>query len=130
MTEQVVHQWYARPVLFVADVKRALHFYVDVLGFEKRWPVGEGSVCQVDRGGCEIILCEDDARRDRARLFLELTPEGLQDFRRQVVERAIPSTETWWGYDSLQVLDPDGNELLFPYPGEPQPRLGADAASE
>ena len=24
--------------------------------------------------------------------------------------------ETWWGYDTLQVDDPDGNELLFPRP--------------
>jgi len=34
---QTVHRWYTRPVLFVADVNRALGFYVDTLGFEKRW---------------------------------------------------------------------------------------------
>ena len=22
----------------------------------------------------------------------------------------------WWGYDTTQVNDPDGNELLFPVP--------------
>jgi hypothetical protein len=38
MTEQAVrtrtvHRWYTRPVLFVADVNRALRFYVDMLGF-------------------------------------------------------------------------------------------------
>ena len=27
--------WYARPVLFVADVNRALRFYEAMLGFEK-----------------------------------------------------------------------------------------------
>src|SRR5512143_3729724 len=117
---QGVHQWYARPVLFVADVRRALHFYVDMLGFEKRWPAGDGSVCQVERGGCEIILCEDSTRRDKARLFVELTPDGVRALRREVAERAIPSKETWWGYDSLQIDDPDGNELLFPWPGEPE----------
>jgi len=47
--EQVTHRWYARPVLFVADVNRALRFYVDMLGFEKRWHAGDGTVCQVDR---------------------------------------------------------------------------------
>ena len=34
---QIVHRWYTRPVLFVADVNRALRFYIDMLGFEKRW---------------------------------------------------------------------------------------------
>jgi hypothetical protein len=61
MSSQVVHRWYARPVLFVADVHRALRFYVDMLGFEKRWHEGDGAgkVCQVNRGECEIILCEE-----------------------------------------------------------------------
>ena len=123
MTEQEVrggpaHRWYARPVLFVADVHRAARFYVEMLGFEKRWHSddGAGTVCQVDRGECEIILCEDAARRDRGRLFIELTADGLADLRRELAERAVPTRETWWGYDTLQVDDPDGNELLFPEP--------------
>jgi hypothetical protein len=32
------------------------------------------------------------------------------------LERAVPTKDTWWGYDTLQVDDPDGNELLFPQP--------------
>jgi catechol 2,3-dioxygenase-like lactoylglutathione lyase family enzyme len=121
MTEQavrshIVHRWYARPVLFVADLDRALRFYIDMLGFEKRWHEGDGAgkVCQVDRGECEIILCEDATRRDKARLFVELTPDGLTDLRRQLVERSVPCKSSWWGYDVIQVDDPDGNELLFP----------------
>jgi len=113
---QVVHRWYTRPVLFVADVNRALRFYVDRLGFEMRWHEGGGSgkVCQVDRGDCEIILCEDATRRDKARLFIELTADALTEFRRELVERSVPSQQSWWGYDVLQIDDPDGNELLFP----------------
>lgn len=115
---QVVHRWYTRPVLFVADVNRALRFYVDMLGFEKSWHEGDGAggVCQVNHGECEIILCEDGTRRDRARLFIELTAAGLTDLRRELVERSVPSKETWWGYDTLQIDDPDGNELFFPVP--------------
>lgn len=30
-----MHRWYSRPVLFVSDLRRALHFYVDGLGFRK-----------------------------------------------------------------------------------------------
>jgi catechol 2,3-dioxygenase-like lactoylglutathione lyase family enzyme len=116
MSNQMVHRWYARPVFFVADVNRALRFYVDMLGFEKGWHEadGAGTVCQVNHGECEIILCQDATRRDKARLFVELTPEGLADLRRQIVERSVPSKESWWGYDVVQVDDPDGNELLFP----------------
>jgi len=115
---RTIHRWYARPVFFVADVNRALHFYVDMLGFEKAWHEadGAGTVCQVNRGECEIVLCQDAARRDRARLFVELTADGLTDLRRELVERSVPSKETWWGYDSIQIDDPDGNELLFPRP--------------
>jgi hypothetical protein len=32
------------------------------------------------------------------------------------VEHSIPNRETWWGYDTIQIDDPDGNELLFPLP--------------
>ena len=112
------HRWYARPVFFVADVERAIRFYVDMLGFEKAWHEadGKGTVCQVTRSDCEIILCQDTARRDKARLFVELTAEGVVAFQRELDERAVPYRMTWWGYDSIQVDDPDGNELLFPIP--------------
>lgn len=115
---QTVHRWYTRPVFFVADVNRAVRFYVDMLGFEKGWHEGDGAgtVCQVNRGECEIILCEDATRRGKGRLFIELTADGLADLRRMFVERSVPSKETWWGTDVLQVEDPDGNELLFPHP--------------
>jgi catechol 2,3-dioxygenase-like lactoylglutathione lyase family enzyme len=76
VTKQITHRWYTRPVLFVADVNRALRFYIDLLGFEKRWHEGDGAgkVCQVERSECEIILCEDATRTDKARLFVSLTP--------------------------------------------------------
>lgn len=113
---RTVQRWYARPVFFVADVHRALQFYVAMLGFAEDWHegAGTGTVCQVSRGECEIILCEDATRRDRARLFVELTPDGLRELRRELNERSVPSQASWWGYDVIQVDDPDGNELLFP----------------
>jgi catechol 2,3-dioxygenase-like lactoylglutathione lyase family enzyme len=119
MRSQPVHRWYARPVLFVADVGRSARFYVDLLGFEMAWHAddGAGTVCQVARGECEIILCEDAARRGGGRLFVELTAEGLAELRRELVAREVPTRTTWWGYDTLQVDDPDGNQLLFPEPG-------------
>lgn len=114
--ERSIHQWYTRPVLFVADVQRALGFYIDMLGFEKSWHEGDGAgkVCQVNRAGCEIILCEDAARRDKGRLFVELTVDGLTALRREIAERRVPNETSWWGMDVIKIVDPDGNELLFP----------------
>lgn len=113
MTE---HRWYARPVFFVADLRRALHFYVDQLGFTKSWHTldGTGTVCQVNRSDCEIILCEDGQRTDRTRAFIELTPAGIDELRRELTDRSVPHHMSWWGYDVIEVHDPDGNELLFP----------------
>jgi catechol 2,3-dioxygenase-like lactoylglutathione lyase family enzyme len=118
-SEQVIHRWYTRPVLFVADVNRAIQFYVKMLGFEKGWHEGDGSggVCQVNRAECEIILCEDAAREDRGRLFVELTQEGLAELRQEIAARSVPSESSWWGSDVIKVVDPDGNELLFPVSG-------------
>ena len=115
---KTTHRWYTRPVFFVGDVQRALRFYEDLLGFEKMWHEGdgEGKVCQVNRAECEIILCEDARRKDKARLFVELTRDGIAELRREIVERSIPSRTSWWGYDVIQIDDPDGNELLFPLP--------------
>jgi catechol 2,3-dioxygenase-like lactoylglutathione lyase family enzyme len=115
-----VHRWYPRPVFFVADVNRAASFYIDRLGFVKAWHSddGAGTVCQVNRNDCEIILSQTPTRRDKSRLFIELSREGLDEFRREVGERGVASRETWWGYDCLQVNDPDGNELLFPIPDQ------------
>jgi catechol 2,3-dioxygenase-like lactoylglutathione lyase family enzyme len=112
----ILHRWYTRPVFFVADLNCALHFYVNMLGFEKQWHSGDGAgtVCQVARGECEIILCQDATRRDKARLFVELTLDGLAELRREIAVRSVPSRAAWWGYNVIQIDDPDGNELLFP----------------
>lgn len=116
VTEPIVHRWYARPVLFVADIHRAVAFYVDRLGFVRRWHSldGTGTVCQVDHGECEIILCQEAERRDRARLFIELTPAGLEQLVRETIERSVVTQRIKWGYDTIRIDDPDGNELLFP----------------
>jgi len=29
-------------------------------------------------------------------------------------ERSVPTEKAWWGYDAIRIVDPDGNELLFP----------------
>ena len=113
---EITHRWYTRPVLFVADVNLAIRFYTDMLGFEKSWHEGDGAgtVCQINRAGCEIILSENASRTGKGRLFVELTADGLAALNREIVERSVPSEKSWWGYDVIKIVDPDGNELLFP----------------
>jgi len=110
------HRWYTRPVFFVSDIQAAIRFYVEMLGFQKKWHEadGKGTVCQVDHGECEIILCEDAARHDKSRVFVSLTRQGLEQLRRAIAERSVPHEQAWWGYDVIRIADPDGNELLFP----------------
>jgi|SRR5688572_25122458 len=112
VSERLAHKWYARPVLFVSQLEGALGFYIEKLGFKKKWHVD--NVCQVDRGECEIILCEDPTRQDKSRLFVELNRDGMDELRREISERSVPTQKTWWGYDTIRIVDPDGNELLFP----------------
>jgi catechol 2,3-dioxygenase-like lactoylglutathione lyase family enzyme len=40
--EAITHKWYACPVFFVSDIRRAIDFYVERLGFEKKWHEGDG----------------------------------------------------------------------------------------
>jgi catechol 2,3-dioxygenase-like lactoylglutathione lyase family enzyme len=112
--EEIDHTWYLRTVFFVSNIQRAIEFYVAKLGFKKKWHEadGKGTVCQVDRGGCEIILCQDATRKDRGRVFLELSRKGVEQLLKEVSERSIPTEKSWWGYDVLRIEDPDGNDLL------------------
>src|SRR4026207_1069865 len=107
---QTVHRWYTRPVFFVADVNRAARLHGEMLGFEKSWHAGDGAgkICQVNHGECEIILCEDATRRDKGRLFIELTSKALADVRREFVDRSVPSKAMWCSCWRFWAGDPDG----------------------
>ena len=57
-TRQVTHLWYARPVFFVADVDRALRFYIDMLGFVKLGILATGpgrSARRIAENGRDIL---------------------------------------------------------------------------
>lgn len=113
--------WYARPVLFVADVERSIAFYTGKLGFAEGDRYAEGGkvlVAQVERDGCELLLnCQQPDKTGRARIFVSLDLDVLQALRAEFEGRGAPVKDGWWGYDTMIVEDPDGNELFFPYPG-------------
>ena len=124
--------WYSRPVFFVASVERAVDFYRDRLGFEESWrhsEEGTALVAEVARQDCALILnCQQPAKAGHGRMFISLDPEPLRRLRTEFESRGAPVRDGWWGYDTMIVEDPDGNELFFPYPNEAD--AGAEAAAE
>ena len=127
--------WYSRPVLFVTDVDAALAFYVGQLGFSEAWKFTENDgpdvtaptegdspavVAQVQRDDCEVILSRQwPDKAGKGMLFIELTAEDWAALPEAFASRDVAYSEGWWGYRSLIVADPAGNQLYFPDPTDP-----------
>lgn len=113
-------RWYARPVLFVADVERALDFYVGKLGFVEAWRhahEGRVIVAQANRNDCELIFSSQwPDKIGKAMMFIELTRDGFAALPGELAAGGVASREGHWGYPVIIVTDPDGNELFFPNP--------------
>ena len=123
--------WFARPVLHVADVEASLLFYVDKLGFTIPWSYdedGKARAAQVDRQGCSLILADTwPAKIGKGLMFISLnvesaTPEAataaVDALRAELEAKGVAVKEGSWGYRLLVVDDPDGNQLFFNYPAE------------
>ena len=124
-------QWYARPVLFVADIDRYIDFYVKQLGFTEAWRYEEEAkayVAQVERKGCELILSSQwPDKAGNGLIFISLDVGVLNALRADLEARGVVVKDGEWGYRLMVIADPDGNELYFPYPksqspGSPTPR--------
>jgi catechol 2,3-dioxygenase-like lactoylglutathione lyase family enzyme len=135
-------EWYARPVLFVADIDRTLDFYVNRLGFTQSWTFeedGQAFVAQADRQGCALIFSSQwPDKVGRGLMFISLnvdadtlqktpqrTPQdklstevelALDRLRVEFEGKGVKVEDGFWGYRLLVVRDPDGNELYFNYP--------------
>jgi uncharacterized glyoxalase superfamily protein PhnB len=123
--------WFARPVLNVADVEASLRFYVNRLGFTSPWRYEEDGrvhVAQVDRQGCALILADTWPEKiGKGLMFISVNTEeqtreaataALDALRAELESKGAPVKEGSWGYRLLVVDDPDGNQLFFNYPAE------------
>jgi len=123
--------WFARPVLHVADVEASRRFYVNRLGFTSPWRFaddGKVYVAQVDRQGCALILADSWPEKiGKGLMFISLNVEpatreaavaALDALRAELETKGVPVKEGSWGYRLLVVDDPDGNQLFFNYPAE------------
>jgi len=119
--------WFARPVLHVADVEVSLRFYVDRLGFTSPWRYEDGRarVAQVERQGCALILADTWPEKiGKGLMFISLNVEresqtaALDALRAELEAKGVSVKDGSWGYRLLVVDDPDGNQLFFNYPNE------------
>lgn len=114
--------WYGRPVLFVADIRRSLDFYVGRLGFKQSWLHEEGGqplVAQVERQGCELLLsCQWPEKTGHGMMFVSLELADFEALRTELQSTGVEAKDGHWGYRVVIVTDPDGNELYYPYPGD------------
>jgi catechol 2,3-dioxygenase-like lactoylglutathione lyase family enzyme len=124
-------EWFARPVLHVADVEASLRFYVNELGFTSPWRYeedGKAHVAQVERQGCALILADTWPEKiGKALMFISMNVEpearegqiaALDALRAELEGRGVAVKEGTWGYRLMVVDDPDGNQLFFNYPSE------------
>ena len=54
-------------------------------------------------------------------MFISLDLNVLIDVRAELEGRGVDVKETQWGYRTMAVLDPDGNQFFFPYEQDTQP---------
>jgi catechol 2,3-dioxygenase-like lactoylglutathione lyase family enzyme len=128
----VNENWYARAVLFVADIDRTLDFYENRLGFTQSWRYeenGKAFAAQAERQDCALIFSSQwPDKVGKGLMFISLDVEAplsgsnvevtaaLDNLRAELEGNGVTVEDGWWGYKLLIVRDPDGNELYFNYP--------------
>ena len=114
-------KWYTRPVFSVASIDASLNYYCDLLGFKQDWKYEEEEtilVAQVSRGDFELILAGNLDRKGKGRVFISLTTDENSQLKELIENNDIPYEEICWGYPSIKLQDPDGNEMIFPQEAE------------
>lgn len=114
-------KWYTRPIFSVASVEVSIGYYCDMLGFIQNWKYDEGGrilVAQVSRGDFELILASNLDRKGSGRVFISLTSPETSQLMGAIENKDIPYEEFYWGYPSVKLRDPDGNEMIFPQESE------------
>ena len=102
------------PILNVKNVPAAIEYYVDRLGFEKKWDWGTPpSFACVARDQVEIFLCEDGQGHSGTWLsiFLDDVDALYADYQRSGAIIRQPPVNLPWGTREMNVEDLDGHRL-------------------
>jgi catechol 2,3-dioxygenase-like lactoylglutathione lyase family enzyme len=111
------------PILNVKSVPASIAYYVDKLGFEKKWDWGDPTdfAC-VGRDQVELFLCQggQGAPGTWISIFVQDIDALYDDYRRRGAIIRTPPTDYPWGVREMNVEDLDGHRL----------RLGGDGGGE
>ena len=111
------------PILNVKSVAASIAYYVDKLGFDKKWDWGSPpSFGCVGRDQVEIFLCQDGqgAPGTWMSIFVQDVDALYEDYRRRGAIIREPPTDYPWGVREMNVEDLDGHRL----------RVGGDGGGE
>ena len=101
----------AQPILRVENLKAALEFYVDALGFKKA-PWSTDDFTAVSRDRAAIYLCQGGQGRGGAWIWIgvEDAEKLHEEYKARGVVIRLPPTNYPWALE-FHVEDPDGNVL-------------------
>jgi uncharacterized glyoxalase superfamily protein PhnB len=104
----------ATPILNVKNFAASIDYYVNKLGFEKKWDWGDPPEfgC-VARGKVEIFLCEGGQGQSGTwmSIFMEDVEELYQEYLKSGAIIRQPPTNYPWGVREMNVEDLDGHRF-------------------
>lgn len=120
------------PVIKSSNLVVSIHFYTEILDFERKWPGDEdremtNGVIDLIRDGAELQLSRhagDGVFGSINRVFVDDVDERFTTFRARGLNtearpdspvHTSPQNQTW-GLREFAVADPDGNGLCFCMP--------------
>jgi predicted enzyme related to lactoylglutathione lyase len=107
------------PILRVADLKKSLDYYINVLGFKVNWEYPY--IASVSRGRCCIFLSEGDQGNPGAWVWIGV--EDCETVFRELSSKGAkirnPPTNFKWALE-MQIEDLDGNVM----------RIGSDSKAD
>lgn len=106
------------PVIGVADACRALEFYVERLGFQKQYAVGDpATYAVVSRDGQIIHFRNSDEPSSKNDLGLYIWVDGLDSFYEECLQKGVaitePPTTQSYGMREFSLSDVNGIRVTF-----------------
>jgi len=104
------------PILNVKSVPASIEYYVEKLGFTKKWDWGDPPTfgC-VARDKVSIFLCEGAQGRHGTwmMVFLGDVDELYREYKERGAKVLQPPTNMPWDAREMNVEDPDGHRIRF-----------------
>lgn len=103
----------ATPILRVADLRAAIEYYTERLGFKLNWDHSSG-FASIGREHCNLFLCQGDQGHAGSWLYVGVGDVGPMEAEFAAKGARIRQTATNFPWArEMQVEDLDGNVLRF-----------------